>query len=197
MQAAEIELKFPVNDVDAFEQAIRQLSLRLVTERTLERNTLYDTPARDLRNRRQLLRLREYGARKVITHKRVADGEGADTRYKRRIETESEVEDPAALAEIFTQLGFGPVFRYEKFRTEWDDGEGHLVLDQTPIGTWAELEGPPAWIDRMRETLGVREEDCLLDSYGMLFLNWKERTGSPAENLTFEEIAPEMEMVRS
>lgn len=196
MQAAEIELKFPVHDLASFHADVSRLGIRLVTERTLERNTLYDTPSRDLRNKRQLLRLREYGARNVVTHKRVADGQTLDNRYKQRIETESEVEDQAALAEIFTQLGFGPVFRYEKFRTEWEDGEGHLVLDQTPIGTWAELEGPPAWIDGMRQALGVREEDCLLESYGMLFLSWKQRTGSQAENLTFEEIAPE-ELVTS
>ena len=191
MQAAEIELKFPVPDVETFYAAVSRLGLRLVTDRTLERNTLYDTPARDLRKKRQLLRLREYGARNVVTHKRTAEGQTTDVRYKQRIETESEIEDPAALAEIFTQLGFAPVFRYEKFRTEWEDGEGHLVLDQTPIGTWAELEGPPAWIDHMREAMGVPEQDCLLESYGMLFLQWKERTGSTAGNLTFEEIAPE------
>ena len=190
MQAAEIELKFPVSDVRSFRESINHLGLSLVTERTLERNTLYDTSSRELRNKRQLLRLREYGERHLVTHKRPASGDAADTRYKRRIETESMVAEPAALANIFTELGFGPVFRYEKFRTEWEDGEGHLVLDETPIGTWAELEGPPAWIDRLRERLGVREQDCLLDSYGMLFLQWKDRTGSPAENLTFEEIAP-------
>lgn len=192
MQAAEIELKFPVVNIPAFHQDVARLGLRSATERTLELNTLYDTPARDLRNKRQLLRLRQYGERSVVTHKRTAEDGTEDTRYKRRIETESHIEDTAALAEIFTQLGFGPVFRYEKFRTEWEDGEGHLVLDETPIGTWAELEGPPAWIDRMRDALGIRQEDCLLDSYGMLFLNWKNRTGSPAENLTFEEIAPEL-----
>ena len=188
MHAAEIELKCPVTDLSAFHREVVRLGLHPVTARTLERNTLYDTPARDLRNKRQLLRLREYGDRNVVTHKRTEDGSGEDTRYKRRIETESEIEDHGALAEIFTQLGFGPVFRYEKFRTEWQAGEGHVVLDETPIGTWAELEGPPEWIDRMRENLGVREEDCLLESYGMLFLNWKNHTGSQAENLTFEEV---------
>ena len=197
MQAAEIELKFPVREIASFREKARQLQFQLVTERTLERNTLYDTPARDLRGKRQLLRLREYGDRNVVTHKRVADDSAEDTRYKRRIETETRVEESAALAEIFTQLGFGPVFKYEKFRTEWEDGIGHLVLDETAIGTWAELEGPPEWIDRMRESLGVSEDECLLESYGMLFLQWKERTGSTAENLTFEEIAPEAQPVSS
>ena len=93
------------------------------------------------------------------------------------------------MAEVFTQLGFAPVFRYEKFRTEWDAAEGgHLVLDETPIGTWAELEGDPQWIDAMLDRLGIDPAACITDSYGMLFLQWKEQTGSPAENLSFQEI---------
>ena len=66
---------------------------------------------------------------------------------------------------------------------------GHLVLDETPIGIWAELEGPPAWIDTMLEKLCIAPELRTTDSYGKLFLRWKEETGSPAENLTFDEIA--------
>jgi adenylate cyclase class 2 len=64
------------------------------------------------------------------------------------------------------------------------------VLDETPIGTYAELEGPPAWIDRTVSQLGIDPTTCITDSYGKLFLDWKQRTGSPAENLTFAEIAP-------
>jgi adenylate cyclase class 2 len=189
MQAAEIELKFSVADVRGLRAAAETLGFRLVTERTFESNTLYDTADRQLRMRRQILRLRQYGDRNTVTHKRQADASDGDVRYKTRIETESQVEDFDALAEIFAQLGYGPVFRYEKFRTEWEMGDGHLVLDETPIGVWAELEGAPAWIDRMLESLGVAQELISTDSYGKLFLRWKEESGSPAENLTFDEIA--------
>ena len=147
MQAPEIELKFSVADVRALHSAADALGFRLVTERTFESNVLYDSPDRQLRARRQILRLRHYGDRCTVTHKRQAEGGDGDLRYKTRIETESVVEDGDALAEIFIQLGYGPVFRYEKFRTEYELNEGHLVLDETPIGVWAELEGPPAWID--------------------------------------------------
>lgn len=188
MHAPEIELKFAVADIHRFRATVNSLGLPLITDRTFEANTLYDTPERDLRSRRQVLRLRDYAGRSVVTHKRVASNDG-DSRYKVRIETESLIEDPTALAEIFTQLGYKPVFRYEKFRTEWDGGGGHIFLDETPIGTYCELEGPPAWIDSMREKLGVRQEQCTIESYGMLFLDWKARNHSPAENLTFEEIA--------
>jgi len=187
MHAPEIELKFAVDDVERFRARVHSLGLKLITPRTFEANTLYDTPERDLRVRRQILRLRDYAGRSVVTHKRVASTD-ADARFKVRIETESVIEDPAALAEIFTQLGYKPVFRYEKYRTEWDAGAGHVFLDETPIGTYAELEGPPEWIESMREQLGVRPEQCTTESYGMLFLDWKGRMHSPAENLTFDEI---------
>ena len=189
MQAAEIELKFCVADTEALRSAADGLGFRLVTERTFESNTLYDSADRQLRGPRQILRLRKYGARSTVTHKRQADGGDGDLRYKTRIETESLVEDGDALAEVFKQLGYDPVFRYEKFRTEWEMEEGHLVLDETPIGVWAELEGPPAWIDAMLERLCIAPELQSTESYGKLFLRWKAKTGSAAENLTFTEIA--------
>lgn len=191
MQAPETELKFAVHDIAAFQASVDRLGLVLKTPRTFEANTLFDTPDRQLRGKRQILRLREYGEHFVVTHKRMADPHATDTRYKTRIETESDVEDGSAMAEVFCQLGFCPAFRYEKFRTEWDaPGGGHLVLDETPIGVWAELEGEPAWIDRMLEAIGVPADDCTVKSYGVLFLDWKERTGSPVDNLCFDEIAP-------
>jgi adenylate cyclase class 2 len=144
--------------------------------------------------------------------------EDDDTRYKIRIETETQVEDGPALAAIFEQIGYSAVFRYEKFRTEWSHTtlsiEGplfnnanlppevshlhqprHLVIDETPIGDFGELEGPPAWIDQTLATLGIDPATCLTESYGRLFLAWKERTGSPAENLTFDEISSSAPLV--
>ncbi len=189
MQAAEIELKFCVADVGALRSAADRLGFRLVTDRTFESNTLYDTADRKLFGRRQILRLRQYGERWIVTHKRQADGGDSDLRYKTRIETESQVEDGTAMAEIFKQLGYGPAFRYEKFRTELELNEGHLVLDETPIGVWAELEGPPEWIDAILAGLDIAPELQSTESYGRIFLRWKQETGSSAENMTFTEVA--------
>jgi len=173
MQNSEIELKFPVPDPEALQSRLPQLGFELVTPRTFEHNTLYDTPTRDLRARKQILRLRK----------------------KIRVETETTVGECEALAEIFKQLGYLPAFLYEKYRTEWSHTAGpnaeitaHLVLDETPIGTYAELEGPTAWIDETLAELDIDPATCLTDSYGKLFLDWKQRTSSPAENLTFAEI---------
>jgi adenylate cyclase class 2 len=192
MQSAEIELKFPYSDPAALQALLPQLGFRLDTPRTFEHNTLYDTPARDLRTKKQLLRVRQYGDLCTVTHKRQPDQAAIDTtRYKIRIETETTVADGPALSEIFQQLGYAPVFTYEKFRSEWShttEHSAHLVIDETPIGNYVELEGPPEWIDRTLDALKIDSSTCLTDSYGKLFLDWKQRTGSDAEDLTFAAI---------
>jgi adenylate cyclase, class 2 len=196
MQSAEIEIKFPISDPVAFQSRLSALGFHLDTPRTFEHNTLYDTPTRDLRERKEILRIRQYGPLCTVTHKRKpGPDEPVDTtRYKIRIETETAVAEGAALGVIFEQLGYTPAFVYDKYRSEWSlpigsDLTGHLVIDETPIGTWAELEGPTDWIDSTLAHLNIDPATCLTDSYGTLFLNWKQRTGSPAENLTFAEIA--------
>jgi adenylate cyclase class 2 len=198
MQAAEIELKFPVADPQALQARLPNLGFHLVTPRTYEHNTLFDTPTRDLRARREVLRIRQYGSLCTVTHKRLPDQQAPvdTTRYKIRIETETIVAEREALAAIFQQIGYVPVFLYEKYRTEWShtirpnsDATGHLLIDETPIGNYVELEGPTDWIDRTLAELNVDPATSLTDSYGKLFLDWKQRTGSPAEHLTFAEIA--------
>jgi adenylate cyclase, class 2 len=213
MQAAEIELKFPIVDLNHLQSRLPGLGFRLDTHRTFEQNTLYDTPDRTLRLSRQILRLRLYGGVWTVTHKRMPNAslDSDPTKYKIRLETETSVDDGPAMASVFEQLGYAAVFRYEKFRTEWSQNTPvihgplfsnpalaaevpapparcHLVIDETPIGDYAELEGPPEWIDETIAKLEVDPATCLTDSYGRLFLAWKERTGSRAEHLTFDEI---------
>ena len=92
------------------------------------------------------------------------------------------------MALIFESLGLQPAFTYEKWRTEWADSSGHCVLDETSIGVFAELEGPSDWIDETAGKLGVELGDFMTLSYGRLFDEWKEQTGSPVNDLTFEAI---------
>jgi adenylate cyclase class 2 len=188
MQAIETEVKIRVNDREAFERKLPALGFACVTSRTLERNTLYDTPERALRNSRQILRVRQYGPKWVVTHKSVPSDLADDGRHKQRVETETEVEDGPVMAHIFAALGYGPVFVYEKWRTEWAHPQGHCVLDETPLGVYAELEGPIEWIDETAARLGIDEAEYITLSYGRIFENWRNAVASPAKNFTFEEI---------
>jgi adenylate cyclase class 2 len=188
MQAMETEIKIRVLDREAFEGQLPALGFACVTPRTLERNTLYDTPERKLRSERQILRIRQYGNKWVLTHKSVPSGLTKEGRHKSRVETETAIEDGPVLGKVFEALGFFPVFVYEKWRTEWADAEGHCLLDETPLGVYAELEGPSEWIDATARNLGVLESNYITLSYGRIFESWKAAANSSANNFTFAEI---------
>ncbi|MHB1959031.1 MAG: class IV adenylate cyclase [Acidobacteriaceae bacterium] len=183
----ETEIKVRLADLAAFSGQLPALGFHLQTAETMERNVLFDKPDGELRRRGELLRIRQYGDRWTLTHKAQVES-SADSLHKVRAETETEIEDGRPLAAIFEQLGFAPVFVYEKLRTEWADNEGHVVVDATPIGDFAELEGSSAWIDRIAAKLGISPANYMKASYGQLFQDWKRATGHPAANMTFAEI---------
>jgi len=184
----ETEIKFRVDDVAGLTQRLEGAGFSLQTPRAFESNILYDTPDRAMRARTEILRIRGYAGRWTVTHKRLPDvGPGEDT-HKHRVETETEVADGEALAQVFLSLGLIPAFRYEKWRAEWTDGEGHCVVDETPIGNYAELEGSPEWIDRAAARLGVEPAQYIILSYGRLFEQWREQRHADVQDLTFEAI---------
>ena len=184
----EIEIKFRVADIELLVVRLRQLGLKQVTPRTHEMNILFDLPGRPLRARGDLLRLRKYGESWVLTHK--AKGPTKNGPHKTRIETETRLEDGEKMESILRALHFEPCFRYEKFRAEWKDEQGYVVIDETPIGNFAEIEGPPEWIESIARDLGISPNDYITETYAGLFFQWKRQTGSPAREMTFEAVRP-------
>jgi adenylate cyclase, class 2 len=180
----EVEIKFRAHDLPALMRRLRAAGFRLVTRRTHEMNTLYDLPGQPLRKRGELLRLRKYGTEWVLTHK--AKGEAG--RHKTRVESETRIADGAGMEAILQALGFQPCFRYEKFRAEWSDGKGHVVVDQTPIGNFGEIEGPPRWIDKTARLLGISPANYISQTYAGLFFEWKQQTRNPAQEMTFRAV---------
>jgi adenylate cyclase class 2 len=179
----EVEIKFRLPDANSLVRSLRDAGFHEKTPSTFESNTLYDSPSGDLRRAGEVLRLRLYGKEWTLTHK----SRGTAAKHKIRVEHETAVANGDEMHAILTALGFIPSFRYEKYRAEWTDGTGDLVIDRTPIGGLAEIEGPPDWIDRIAKLLGIAEELYITASYAELFFQWKQRTASPALNMTFDE----------
>jgi len=183
--AKEVEIKFRIADLKALARTLKRAEFREITPRTHEMNALYDLPGQKLRKRGDMLRLRKYGDRWTLTHK----AKETSGRHKVRVERETLIESGEQMDGILRALGFAPTFRYEKFRAEWSDGKGHVVLDETPIGNFGEIEGPPRWIDLTARTLGIHRRDYITQTYAPMFFEWKRRTSSPAEEMTFRAVA--------
>ena len=96
---------------------------------------------------------------------------------------------------ILRSLGFTPKFRYEKYRAEWGDSKGHVVLDETPIGNFGEIEGPARWIDKTARALGIGRGDYITETYAPMFFAWKRRTHSPATEMTFRAVGKKSKSV--
>jgi len=180
----EIEVKFRIENLAVLTQAVKRALFKQITLSTHERNSLYDLPGQKLRKRGELLRLRKYGATWVLTHK----AKGKAGRHKARVELETRVENGQQMDAILRALGFAPTFRYEKYRAEWSDGTGHVVLDETPIGNFGEIEGPSRWIDRTARALGITPAHYITQTYAELFFAWKRATRSKATEMTFRAL---------
>ena len=181
----ELEIKLPTTGVNEARHRLRAAGFRVSKKRVFEKNILYDRAAADLRHSAQLLRMREIGKSFKLTYK----GTPEPGKHKSREEIETGVADGPAFDAILARLGYLPTFCYEKFRTEFQrrGSKGIATLDETPIGTYLELEGDPQWIDRMARTLGYEEKDYITASYARLFFEWRERNGATEENMLFPD----------
>lgn len=182
--AKEVEIKFRIADLRVLTRVLKRAGFKQVTPSTHEMNSLYDLPGQKLRRQGQLLRLRKYGEQWVLTHK----SKGRAGRHKMRVELETRVENGEQIDAILRALGYTPTFRYEKYRAEWSDGAGHVVLDQTPIGVFGEIEGGARWIDRTARALGIKPVDYITQTYADLFFRWKRKTQNKAHEMTFRAV---------
>jgi adenylate cyclase, class 2 len=172
----EIEIKLPVGkgtSLRALRRRLTDLGFRVAEARRRERNQLFDFPDGRLRRARSLLRLRTEKGRHRVTFK---GAPARSRRYKVRSEIEAEVSAGGRLAALFAGLGLRPTFRYEKYRTTYRRlreakacRHALVELDETPIGNFLELEGPPAWIDRVARALGYQARDYVTSSYAALY----------------------------
>jgi adenylate cyclase class 2 len=162
----ETEIKLKVASVEAAHEALDRIGARATRARHIEDNLLFDLEGRVLRGRGHLLRLRETPSGPVLTFKGPYRVDGG---IKSREEIEAGSADGSALRAILNRLGFVPVFRYQKYREAFAWQGQEIVVDETPIGVFLEIEGDPAGIHAAATALGFGPSDYLTDSYAALF----------------------------
>ena len=148
---------------------LRRLGWRVSLRRHLEHNLVFDRADESLLRAGCLLRVRWAGKGCLLTVKRPAR---ASARYKVREEFEIETTDTPSAVRILEALDYHVAWRYEKYRTQFKrlGSKGKILLDETPIGAFLELEGDPGWIDATAAQLGFGPDDYITASYRALFL---------------------------
>jgi adenylate cyclase class 2 len=127
---------------------------------------ILDTRDGTLVGRGCALRVRDDGGRAVLTYK----GPVVPGVLKVREELETEAASTARLLDILAALGFAPVFRYEKRREEFTIPGAIVAIDETPIGTFVEIEGEAGAIHAAAARLGFTDADYVTASYRQLYV---------------------------
>ena len=92
---------------------------------------------------------------------------------KKRKEFEAGVRGPGALQDVLEGLGMRVCFQYSKMREIHRlevNGQSILVcLDQTPVGTFVEIEGPEREIQELAKEFGWGPDSFIRKSYVELY----------------------------
>jgi len=179
----EREIKLPFHDPEAARAAVLAAGGTPVRGRRLQDDCLLDTPDELLRRRRSVLRVRIESGRSFLTFK----GPVQPSIMKLREELETVVSDGTLLLRVLEELGFHVWFRYQKYREEFALDDVIIAVDETPVGTYVEIEGGEGGIATTTEALGRRTSDYLLDSYRGLFIRHCQERGLPITNMLFDD----------
>jgi adenylate cyclase, class 2 len=164
----ETEIKLRMPGPGPARQAVTRLGAAPVRARHLEDNLLLDDDRSTLVRSGRTLRLRRTPDAAVLTFKGPRnDREGVRSRPE--VEVEMKPSEADALEAILRGVGLKPTFRYQKYRETYRLGDVEIVVDETPIGTFLEIEGPPAQIHAAAAALGKGPRDYITDSYAGLF----------------------------
>src|SRR5213080_2660856 len=179
----EREIKLRFETPEAARTAILRAGATPVRCRRLQEDCLLDTADETLRRHRCVLRVRVESGRSVLTYK----GPVPPSLVKAREEMETIVADGEGLVAILQQLGFQTWFRYQKYREEFALDDVIVTVDETPVGTFVEIEGGERGIAAIASMLGRSPADYVLDSYRGLFIRHCEDHGLPPTDMLFDD----------
>ncbi|MEW5984819.1 MAG: class IV adenylate cyclase [Acidobacteriota bacterium] len=179
----EREVKLRFDSPASARRAVAGMGAVPHAERRLQEDTLFDTEDGSLRRLRSLLRVRGDGRRSWLTFK----GPVQPGPMKLREEIETEVGDGALVRLVLERLGYRAWFRYQKHREEYVTGNLVVAIDETPIGTFVELEGSESAIAAAAVVLGRGPGDYILDSYHALFQKHREALGFSGADMVFDD----------
>lgn len=179
----EREIKLRFESVEAARAAVARTGATPIRGRRLQEDSLLDTADDSLRRRRCVLRVRMESGKSLLTFK----GPVQPAMAKLREELETVIGDGPLLLRVLEELGFRVWFRYQKYREEFARDGVTIAIDETPVGTFVEIEGGDRGIAEVSDALGRGPDDYLLVSYRSLFVRHCRRRGIPVTDMLFDD----------
>lgn len=169
----EREVKLRFDSPEEARSAIVSGGATLLRHRRLQEDALLDTHDESLQARQSALRLRTDAGKSLLTFK----GAVENGTMKVRDEYETEIGNREVMMHVLEALGLHVWFRYEKYREEYTAEGVTVALDETPVGTFVEIEGDEHGILAVTRALGRTPDDFILSSYRRLFVRHRAEYG--------------------
>jgi adenylate cyclase class 2 len=180
----EREIKLRFDHAAAARAAVLAAGATPAHARRLQDDRLFDTEDQSLVRERSTLRVRTDGTRSILTFK----GPVQPGPVKIREELETLVADGEILQQVLARLGLRVWFRYQKYREEFTYRDVIVAVDETPVGTFVEIEGTQSGIMAMAAAMGRTPADFILDSYYSLFVKNREALGFRGTDMIFDDL---------
>jgi adenylate cyclase class 2 len=183
--ALEREIKLRFDTPEDARERIASIGATPLRCRRLQEDCLLDTEDDTLYRRRCVLRVRNENGKSLLTFK----GPVQPSMMKVREEHETVAADGATLLTILGELGLRVWFRYEKYREEFSAEDVIIAIDETPVGTFVEIEGGEEHIHQTAAALGKTPDDYITDSYRTLFMQHCHAHGLQGSDMVFAALA--------
>lgn len=180
----EREIKLRFENAQEARERILAMGATPLRGRRLQEDCLLDAADDRLYRRRCVLRVRNECGKSLLTFK----GPVQAGVMKVREEHETIVADGDTLLTILHELGLRVWFRYEKYREEFSAQDVVIAIDETPVGTFVEIEGGEDHINHTAVALGKGPADYITDSYRMLFVRYCNEHGLDESDMIFASI---------
>jgi adenylate cyclase, class 2 len=182
--STETEVKIKIGDPAYFCGRLEALNPVRLSARHFEDNRLLDFPNKSLHRNQHLVRIRTIEGRGILTYKGPPRPDGM---FKTRVELETGLENADLALQIFEQIGMKVYFQYQKYRQEFEIDGVYVVVDETPIGNYVELEGAKEAIRSLAHKLGFEESQFVSLSYYTLYLEHCRNIGTTPHFMVFRD----------
>jgi len=158
----EIEVKILEIDVEEIDKKLKKIGAEKVFEGEIV-SIYFDFPDRLLEKEGKILRLRQKGAKSILTYKELISQDEA----KIMDEYELTIDDFELIKRIFEGIGLLPLYEFNKHRTTYKLNQTHFEIDKYPdIPAFLEIEAPDLdTINEMVSKLGFSGEE--VNSYSI------------------------------
>lgn len=171
----EIEVKFRISDIAKIRKALKRTGAKRIGK-VLQEDFALDDEGETLARSGKLLRLRKAGDKVYLAFKSLR----RRGKFKEAEEVEIEVSDFEKAKELLGRLGFSPKGKLRKQREEWSFGSSEILIDQSVLGSFLEIEGSREEIEKIVRLLGLDRREGSTKTYEEIYQEYCKKRGIKA-----------------